>query len=89
MVALPPVVLLSANQRVVDVLYHVVQDSNWIGCDLAEQNLLIACLIDVDLDKRRSTFFLFSGRLRRNQTALSFIFSESPYVTKRTGSMTL
>lgn len=78
MIALPPIMFLSADKRIINVFYHVTEDSDWIGSDLSKKNFLVACLIDVDLNKQQVTFFLFSGRLRKNHTALSLIFSLSP-----------
>jgi len=89
MVALSPIVFLSTDQRVIDEFDHVIQHSDRVGSDLSEQDLFVVGFIDIDLNKRWITFFLFSGKLRKNHTALSLIFSESPYVTKRLGSMTL
>ncbi len=63
---------------VVDVLNHVAEHFHRIGSHFSEQDFLVVRLVDDDLNEVRFTFFLFSGRLRRNHTALSFILSVSP-----------
>ena len=70
--------LVSADEWVVDVLDHVAEHSDGVGRDFTKEHLLVAGFVDVDLSGGGVTFFLFSGRLRRNQTALSLIFSLSP-----------
>lgn len=68
----------SIDEWVIDIFNHVTENSNRIRSHFTEKNFFVICLVDVDLTKINSTFFLFSGRLRRNQTALSLILSVSP-----------
>lgn len=51
-IAESPIMFVSTDEWVVDVLYHIAKHSNWVGCDLSEEYLFVAGLVDVDLHKR-------------------------------------
>lgn len=68
-----PVVFVTVDKGVIDVLDHVAQNANRVRRHLTEKNFLVVGLINVDLYHKRVTFFLFSGKFRKNQTALSLI----------------
>jgi hypothetical protein len=48
-VAQSPVMLLAADERVIDVFDHIAEHTHRIGCYLAKEYFLVAGLVDVDL----------------------------------------